>query len=299
MNVHTSERSPSGPETRPGETEFLAAYNPREFPSPAVTVDICVFTIRDGLLQVLLVERADHPYKGFWAIPGGFVNAGNDQGSPGGSEDPDDAALRELGEETGLDPFPGHLEQLRTFGRPGRDPRTRVISIAYVAFAPDLPDPVAGSDATRARFWPVTDLDLDRAAGDETVGLAFDHREIITAALERVRSKIEYTTLAAEFLTEPFTLPDLRRVYTAVWGFDLDAANFSRKVRSIGGFVVEVPRDQTGAPDGTGGQWPGAAQRKPAVGRPAMLYTRGTAAELCPPLTRPKDTDEPETDPEP
>jgi 8-oxo-dGTP diphosphatase len=250
---------------RPGEREFLASYHSGEFPPFAVTVDLAVFTLRAGLLCVLLVQRADHPYRGYWAMPGGFVRA---------EESAEQAAQRELAEETGTG-FSGHLEQLRTYSDPGRDPRMRVVSVAHVALAPGLPDPSPGGDAAAARWWPVEDLGLDGAESLEAPALAFDHALILTDALERVRSKLEYTTLAAGFAGEPFTLADLRRVYAAVWGKAPDLANFRRKVLATGGFVIEAERS------------PAAAG--PAGGRPPLLYRRGPATYIHPPMLRPQE----------
>jgi 8-oxo-dGTP diphosphatase len=236
-------------------------YDAGEFPPFAVTVDLAVFTVRDGALSVLLVERAGDPYAGRWALPGGFV---------GIDEDAETAAWRELAEETGVQQFSGHLEQLRTYSAPDRDPRMRVVSVAHVAFAPHLPEPVAGSDARNARWWAVADL-LD--AGDRPQ-LAFDHAQVLTDALERVRSKIEYTTLATEFVTEPFTIADLHRVYTAVWGTAPDLGNFRRKVMKTPGFVIAT--DQKGPAESNGGPRP-------------LLFRRGEAATLQPAMLRPEE----------
>lgn len=239
------------------EAAFLAAYDPRKYPPVAVTVDVVALTIRNGRLSVLLVERAGHPFKGRWALPGGFVDEG---------EDLDTAARRELAEETGLDTVPGHLEQLRTYGDPDRDPRMRVVSTAYVGFMPDLPNPVAGSDAANARWWPVEDL-----SGEGSPLIAFDHRRILDDGVERARAKLEYTPLASAFTEEPFTIADLRRVYEAVWGVTLHPGNFRRKVLSTPGFVE--PLGVKSDPGATGG-------------RPAELYRRGEATLLHPAMLR-------------
>ncbi|MFD9066387.1 NUDIX domain-containing protein [Kitasatospora purpeofusca] len=152
------------------EQEWLAAYDPRAYTPVAVTVDVVALTLRQGRLHVLLVERALPPYQGRWALPGGFLRAGE--------ESLDDAAARELAEETGLPGTVGaeaalsriHLEQLGSYGVPDRDPRMHVISVAYLAFAPDLPDPRAGSDAAHAAWHPVTDLDLRPVGRPESGG---------------------------------------------------------------------------------------------------------------------------------
>lgn len=221
-----------------------------DHPPFAVAVDLAIFTIRGGELSVLLVERSNEPYAGSWALPGGFVEL---------DEDAEAAAWRELREETGVERFAGHLEQLRTYSAPDRDPRMRVVSVAHVAFAPDLPEPAAGDDAAKARWWAVGDV-LD----EQQVPLAFDHAEILTDARERVRSKLEYTTLATEFVAEPFTLPELRRVYAAVWGTPPDLGTFRRKVLGTAGFVVPV----ADAPAGE------------------AQYRRGPATVIQPPLLR-------------
>lgn len=233
-----------------------------EHPPFAVTVDLAIFTIRDGHFSVLLVERGVDPYAGSWALPGGFV-------AP--DEDAETAAWRELAEETGVDRFEGHLEQLRTYSAPDRDPRMRVVSVAHVAFAPDLPEPSAGSDAAGARWWVVDDLLGASPDSPDVPTLAFDHAEILRDAVERIRAKLEYTTLALEFVAEPFTLPELRRVYAAVWGTPPDLGNFRRKVLGIDGFVM--PTDGRGEVSESGG-------------RRALLYRRGTATAIQPPMLR-------------
>jgi 8-oxo-dGTP diphosphatase len=223
----------------------------------AVTVDVVLATVLDDTLTVLLVQRGVEPFVGRWALPGGFVLP--DEGL-------DAAAMRELTEETGIDiEDGGHLEQLRTYGAPGRDPRGRVVSVAYVALVPRLPAPVSGTDASGARFWPVDRLGRAR--------LAFDHARIVADGVERIRAKLEYTTLAVTFVDEPFSIPDLRHVYEAVWGVMLDPGNFSRKVLGTPGFVVPTGnRAPIGAPGG---------------GRRPVLYRRGPAAALHPPILRP------------
>lgn len=234
------------------EQDFLDAYDPKQFAPFSVTVDIAVLAIRGGELCALLIRRGAHPYLGDWALPGGFV---------GPEEDLDVAARRELAEETGVDE--AHLEQLRCYGRPGRDPRMRVVSVAYLALTADVPEPTASTDAAEARLWPVADL-----TGTGGPMLAFDHGQILADALERARSKLEYTSLATTLVPEPFTIADLRRVYESVWGVELHPANFRRKVLATPGFVTP-----TGSVGPTGRGW-------------AELYTRGGSAQLHPAILR-------------
>ena len=220
----------------------------------AVTVDLVVFTIRDDQLCALAIRRGIPPYRGRWALPGGFVQE---------NEGLLDAARRELTEETGLDELPVHLEQLATFGEPKRDPRMRVVSVAYLAFGPDLPEPRAGTDAADARWRLVADL-LSSSSR-----LAFDHDQILTDGLERARAKLEYSPLATAFCAEEFTVAELRHVYEVVWGIVLDPRNFHRKVTGSPGFLV--PTDKRTTRNG---------------GRPALLYRRGKATVLNPPISR-------------
>jgi 8-oxo-dGTP diphosphatase len=263
------------------DRELLAAYDPRAYPPIAVTVDVVALTIRDAELQVLLVERGEPPYAGRWALPGGFVRP-QPKGDGGmREEDLAEAATRELTEEAGPRLRAAHLEQLGTYGTPGRDPRMRVVSVAYLAFSPEMPDPTAGSDAADARWVTVASLGLSEA-GQQKPGtsrkLAFDHARILADGLERARSKLEYTPLATAFVTEPFTISELREVYETVWGEKLHAGNFHRKVLSVPGFV-----ESTGETTQAGG---------PRGGPRARLYRRGDARLLHPALLRPGQEEE-------
>lgn len=255
----------SDPDDARDEASFLAAYDPSQYPCVAVTVDVVLLTVRAGRLAVLLVQRRSHPFRGRWALPGGFVED---------DEDLDGGARRELAEETGLllaggeeAVELGYLEQLRSYGAPGRDPRMRIVSVAYVGFAA-AGEPVAGSDAADVRYWAVDDLAIPGIGSPDGVPLAFDHDRIVRDGVERARAKLEYTTLATAFLDEPFTLGELRRVYEAVWGEPLHEGNFRRKVLSTPGFV-----EPTG-------------ETAPTDGRPAALYRRGAATRLHPPILR-------------
>ena len=204
-----------------------------DYPRPSVTVDVIIFTLSDGDLQVLLVKRGHPPFKGMWAIPGGFV---------GIDESLERAALRELEEETGVRDV--YLEQLYTFGDAGRDPRGRVITVAYFALVPATAvQPHAGHDAAEARWWSMYDLPP----------LAFDHADILAYALQRLRYKLEYTAVGFELLPEAFTLSELQAAYEIILGEELDKRNFRRKI--LNADVIEE----------TGGYRTGE-------GRPAKLY---------------------------
>lgn len=225
-------------------------------PPVLLTVDLVILTLREGRLCVLLVERGEDPFRGTLALPGGFLNHAG--------EEILDAAHRELREETALTAGWVHLEQLATYGDAGRDPRGRVVSVAHLAIAPGLPEPVAGTDAADAVWVPA------EAALSGEVKLAFDHLRIVTDGIERARTKLESTALATAFCGELFTIAELQQVYEAVWGTELDTRNFYRKVQAVKGFIV---------PDGSG--------RRSTGGRPARLYRAGPEKVLIPPLIRP------------
>ena len=175
-----------------------------------VAVDIVIFTIQSGMLRVLLVKRGIPPFAGQFAIPGGFVRE---------DESLDQAALRELKEETGVGDV--YLEQLYSFGDPGRDPRGRVISVAYYALiSADRSPLVAGSDAADARLCAIRQLTV----------LAFDHRRILDYALDRLRNKLEYTTVGFQLLPPRFSLTELQEVYEVILDKKLDKRNFRRKL---------------------------------------------------------------------
>jgi 8-oxo-dGTP diphosphatase len=202
-------------------------------PQPLVTVDTVIFALRDDDLQVLLVRRKHPPFEGAWAIPGGFVEI---------DETLEAAARRELQEETGLAGV--ILEQLYTFGDPGRDPRGRSITIVYFAAVPaDGVAPRAGDDAAEVGWWSIYHLPP----------LAFDHDQILRYALTRLRYKLEYTAVGFNLLPERFTLTQLQAAYEIVLGVKLDKRNFRRKILSAG--VIEP-----------------AGGYRCGEGRPACLY---------------------------
>jgi 8-oxo-dGTP diphosphatase len=179
-----------------------------------VTVDIVVFTVHEQTLQVLLIERGIDPFKGRYALPGGFVRA---------EETLEQAAFRELLEETGTKDV--YLEQLYTFGDPHRDPRGRVVTVAYYALVPNDKSPLlAGTDAAAAGWYPVCALPP----------LAFDHKKIVEYAIDRLRNKLEYTNVGFQLLPAKFTLSALQALHEAILGKPLDKRNFRRKVLGLG-----------------------------------------------------------------
>lgn len=217
------------------EKQFLEKYRPKDYPRPSVAVDLVVFTIIDAQLRVLVVKRQEHPFKGDWALPGGFLRVGETTKEQG--EDLDGAARRELQEETGLDPDRVHIEQLYTFGTSNRDPRMRVISVAYFALVrPDLaPIVKAGGDVSHADWLPVDQL--------KKAELAFDHKDIIETALVRVRGKLEYSSIAFDLVPLTFTIPELRHVYSIVLDKEMDPGNFRRKFNRMleDGLIEQAP----------------------------------------------------------
>ena len=203
--------------------------------SVAVSVDAVVFRARKERLEVLSIRRGAEPFSGRWALPGGFVQP---------TETLAAAAQRELAEETGL--VLSYLEQLYTFGDPGRDPRGRIVSVAYFALVDDSGKEVAGGgDAAGARWFDVADPPV----------LAFDHAEILRVAVERLRAKVRYAPIGFHLLPVEFTLTDLQRLYETILGRRLDKRNFRRKL--LGSGVVEA----------TGGRREGVPYRAPRLYR--------------------------------
>ena len=224
------------------EEELMAHnYDVSKYERPSVTVDVLMMSLRQRDLQILLIKRRSWPYEGMWAIPGGFINM---------NESLETAAKRELQEETGVQDV--YLEQLYTFGDPGRDPRTRVITVVYFALLDSERLQVqAASDAADVGWFSVYELPP----------LAFDHEQIIEYALNRLRGKLDYTTIAFNLLPEQFTLRELQRVYEIVLHKRLDKRNFRKKILATG--ILE----DTGA------------KKMEGTHRPARLYRFNPEAE--------------------
>lgn len=209
-------------------------YDPTQYDRPSVTVDVVILSLVDDDLRILLVKRKVAPFAGRWAIPGGFIHM---------DESLEEAAARELAEETAVTGV--YMEQLYTFGRPDRDPRTRVITVAYFALVPyDAIHHRAGDDAAQTAWFSVFDLPQ----------MAFDHADIVDYALTRLRYKLEYTMVGFQLLPDVFTLSELQQAYETILGEQLDKRNFRRKILSAD--ILE----KTGR------------KKKEAEGRPAMLY---------------------------
>jgi len=220
------------------EMEFLRKYDASQFERPSVTADIVVFTIMDNDLKTLLIKRGQPPFAGYWALPGGFVKM---------DETIERAAGRELEEETGVEPSEVYLEQLYTFGDPKRDPRTRVITVAYFALvvSSKIQPFVTGREGIKeVRWFSVHNLPDN---------IAFDHRKIIDYSLRRLKNKLEYTAVGLELLPSAFTLTDLQNLYEAILNEKLDKRNFRKKVLSMG--ILQPTR-----------------RYKKGVHRPALLY---------------------------
>jgi len=189
-------------------------YDVTKFDRPSVTVDVLFFTIIDNKLNVLLIKRAAWPYEGYWALPGGFVDM---------NEDLDEAAKREIYEECGVKDL--YLEQLYTFGEPKRDPRTRVITVAYYALAPKTEiKNIQKSEANEARYFPVETLPK----------LAFDHKKIIEFGFQRLKNKMGYSNIVFGLLPESFPLSDVQNIYESIYGHSVDKRNFRKWVISSG-----------------------------------------------------------------
>lgn len=212
------------------EKEFLEQYNPGDYEQPSVTVDTLIFTVdkstEDYHLQIMLIQRKDHPCIHKWAIPGGFVNM---------DESVDQAAARELQEETSLRDI--YLEQLYTWGDVGRDPRTRIISVSYMALVPkEKLQPIAGDDAADVAWYSIS-----RQGGHirlwnekrqlQEEDLAFDHAKMIRLALDRMKNKVFYTDIVFKLLPEKFTFPELQRIYEAILEEKLHGPNFRRDMQ--------------------------------------------------------------------
>ena len=242
--------------TKTRDTGVPVNYDPTLFPAFAVTVDVVVLTMSEGTLHVLLVRRGEAPFKGMWAIPGGFKRP---------TETLDEAAKRELVEETSVDAA-SLLTQFGAYGDPERDPRMNVVTIGYLAVLRDMGAVVAGTDAADAALVPVSDV------LNGNVDLAFDHLRIVGDAIERVRVELEVSGIATAFVGPTFTLAELRSVYEEVWGVQLDGANFRRSLFTENGWVIPTGRHAR----------PGAAG-----GKPAELFRAKRAWKFRGPIRRP------------
>ena len=190
------------------------------YPHPAVATDCVIFGFNGERLQVLLIERGIEPYKGKWAFPGGFLKM---------DETAEEGALRELREETGLGN--AYIQQFYTFSDPHRDPRERVITIAYYALV-KIQEVKGGDDAASARWFPL----------NEIPPLAFDHDYILRMATKRLREEIHFQPVGFELLPEKFTLKELQSLYEAILGINFDRRNFAKKMLHL---EILVEQDET------------------------------------------------------
>ena len=241
--------------TRTSDPVVPVDYDPSQFPPFAVTVDVVILTMSDGRLHALLVRRGVAPFEGMWAVPGGFKRP---------TETLDEAANRELAEETGVDSA-SLLRQFGAYGDPGRDPRMNVVTVAYLAVLREIGAVVAGTDAAEAALIPVSE------ALNGKIEIAFDHASIVRDAIERVRVDLDLTGIATAFLGPTFTLAELRAVYEAAWGVHLDGANFRRSVVTEDGWVI--PTGRRARPGATGG-------------KPAEIYRAGRMWKYGSPIRR-------------
>ncbi len=205
--------------------------DPTDIGRPVVSVELAIVTVVDGELRVLLDRRTEHPFKGTWALPGGFVRVSESRRQ---GESLNDSALRVLQERTGLSTGTCHIEQLHTFGRAGRDPRTRIISVAWLVGI--SPTQAANIDKNNAQ-WSSVSEDVP------WLRLAFDHAEIIALGEERVRTALDTSHIAFALVPEAFTVAELRTVYEAILGRDQDARNFRRRFQrmTVDGIVKQAP----------------------------------------------------------
>lgn len=197
------------------------------YPHPAVTTDIVIFTIRQNALKVLLIKRALEPFQGCWALPGGFVEM---------DENLEQGARRELEEETGVANV--YLEQLYTFGQPDRDPRERVITVAYYALIPsDKIELKAATDAEGVGWFGI----------EEVPKLAFDHLEILHMAKQRLVAKLDYSTIAFQFMAAEFTLSELQQVHETILSEPIDKRNFRKKILALN-VIEETSKEKREGP---------------------------------------------------
>ena len=218
------------------EAEFLAAYNIHDYAVPLASVDVCILTLHQNQLKVLLVKRGDYPHKHRWALAGGFIDIAQDT-------DLESTALRTLSKKTGV--TTPYLEQLATIGNQQRDPRGWSMTAVYFALIPYLELPQTGSELSQ---WCDVELAL-------SLDLAFDHRQLLTLALERIRAKVLYTLIPAHVISAPFTLTELQQAYEIIMGHEIEKKSFRRRLEREQVLTATGQSKQEGA------------------GRPAALYT--------------------------
>ena len=211
------------------EQEFLESYNIHDFDVPLTSVDMAIFTVKDHELKVLLVKRAQYPAKGQWALPGGFINLGEDK-------DLDTTAARKLREKTGVDT--SHLEQVVTVGSQTRDPRGWSVTVVYMALIPsEHINLVADTSSEEVNWISVKTIEST---------LAFDHKDILEQCYERLRSKVQYTSLPVNLLPEEFTLTDLQGIFEVVLGGDIEKKSFRKRVLDAD-ILLETGNMRTGS----------------------------------------------------